>query len=84
MPNMEELKSRISRKISEEKRRDMDNKIRLRLRIWPDEIGRRNGKPMHIHRYRRIHWIIPFFERVLRDGRYTNYLPGSDRQNIRI
>ena len=45
----------------------MDNKIRLRLRIWPDEIGRRNGKPMHIHRYRRIHWIIPFVEKVLRN-----------------
>ena len=76
---------KIAQIIRRERRRDMDNKIRLRLCIWLAQIARRNEKPMHIYRFgRKIHGILPFLERILRTGRYTKYLPGRDRQNIRI
>ena len=84
MPNMEELISRISRKISEEKRRQIHthNKTGLRLCIRSTQTRRTNKEFVHIHGHRwRIHRILPFSERIQWTGRHTDYLLGTDRQN---
>ena len=86
MPNMEELISRISRKISEEQEEgNMDNKTRFRLCLRSNQIERNYKKSMYFHRYRRrIYGILPFLERLLRTGEHPNNFPGTDRQNTGI
>ena len=73
MPNMEELISRISRKISEEKEGETHKSTQTRCT---------NKEFVDIHSYRRrIHRILPFPERILWTGRHTDCVSGTDRQN---
>ena len=81
---MEEFFSRISHQnIRGERRRDLDNQIILRLRVWLNQTGRENKRPMHIHRYRRrVYGVLSFSKRISRTGRNTNNFPRTDRQTI--
>ena len=92
MPNMEELFSRMSRKLSEGKEGEVlatklpnfSNKVRLRLRVWADQTGRKYKKSLYIYRNRRrLYWILPFPERIQWTGRYTYNFPRTDRHDTR-
>ena len=74
MPNMEELISRITkRNLRKTRRRNLDNKIRLRLCLRTNQIRRSNKKSVYILRHRkRIYRILPFPKRFLRTGGYSN------------
>ena len=73
---MEELISRISRKISEVE----DGEILATKLVFGYVYGqikrRKDKKSMHIYRYG---WLLPFLKRILWSGRYPNNSPGTDR-----
>ena len=79
MPNMEELISRISRKISEQKEGEIwQTKLDFDYAYGQIKLDDET-QPMHTHHYgRRIHGILPFFKGILRTGRYTDHIPGTD------
>ena len=82
MPNMEELISRISRKIYEGKEGEILAPKRLPLRVWADQTGRIYKKSLYTYRnMRRLHWLLLSPERILWTGIYTNNFPGTDRHD---
>ena len=83
MPNMEELISRISRKISEGKEGEcLETKLNFDYAYGADQIGRKYKNFMNLHRNRRrLYWILPFPERLLRTGRNTNNFSRTDRHD---
>ena len=86
LPNMEELISRISQKLSEETESEITiTKLEFDYasgQLKLHKISKTNKKFVHIHDHRRrIYRILPFPERILRTGRHTNHLSGTDRQN---
>ena len=78
MPNMEELISRISRKISEEQEGE----------IWITKLDfdyaygqiKLNETTRNLCNFT----VLPFLERLLRTGAHPNNFPGTDRQNTGI
>ena len=86
MPNMEELISRISRKISEEQEGEKwITKLDFDYAYGQIKLNENTKKSMYFHRYRRrIYGKLPFLERLLRTGGHPNNFPGTDRQNTGI
>ena len=83
MPNMEQLISRISRKISEEKEGEiwltkLDFNYAYGQIKLDDETQNLCILCIYNHCGRRIHGILPFFKGILRTGRYTDHIPGTD------
>ena len=85
MPNMEKLISRISRKISEGKEGEiLATKLDFHYAYGQIKLDENTKKSLYIHRIRRrLHWILPFPERVLWTGRYTNNFSRTDRHDTR-
>ena len=86
MPNMEELISRISRKISEEQEGEIwITKLDFDYAYGQSKLNENTRKSMHFYCYRRrIYGILPVPESILWTGRHPNNFPGTDRQNAGI
>ena len=85
MPNMEELISRISRKISEgEDGEVLATKLDFDYAYGQIKLDDDTKKPVHIYCHRRqFHWILPFLERLLWTGGHSNSSPKTDRYDTR-
>ena len=83
MPNMKELISRISRKISEGKEGEISaTNLDFDYAYGQIKLDENTKKSLYIHRNRRgIYWILSFPERILRTCRFTNNFPRTDRHD---
>ena len=83
MPNMEELISRISRKISERKEGEiLATKIDFDYAYGQIKLNENTKKSLYIHRNRRgLYWIQSFPKWILPTSRYTNNFSRTDRHD---
>ena len=79
MPNMEELISRISRKID---RPDLDIKTGSGLCIRPNAATKTRNGPMYIrNNWGQLHRILNIQKRILRIGGHSDHFSRKDRPN---